>query len=167
MNVPAGEHAVALPPGFIREDDDNRLHYTLPDPNMIVWLKPRRYRDAVDEVTMLQRPDQPRIQHDMLRVYVIRNNTIDFIVLAEQTYNLTWNYYKAGALLTSDIENEWLLNAPEWLIGEAGERIAQNLRDQEALADFQEMKTKARAACFGDILADEDTLGPLIMGGTM
>ena len=103
----------------------------------------------------------------MLRVYVIWNNTIDFIVLAEQSYTLVWNYYKAGQLLTADIENEWLLNAPEWLIGEAGERISRNLRDQDALASFQDMKQKARAAVFGDILADEDTLGPLIMGGSL
>jgi hypothetical protein len=59
-------------------------------------VEPRRYNDAVDDVTQLQRPDAPRIRCS--GVYVIRNTTIDFIVLAEQDYSLVWNYYKAGVV---------------------------------------------------------------------
>ena len=138
----AGEHFVNIPSGFIREDDDNRIHYTSPDTNMPLYLTPMRYSRAVRAVTTQQRPDQPALQTIAPAVYVIRKSTIDFITKADVDYTLVWNYYKAGALLTSDIENEWLAYAPEWLIGEAGERIARNLRDQDALADFQEMKQK-------------------------
>ena len=123
-----------------------------------------RYSQAVRAVTTQQRPDQPTLQTIAPAVYVVRKTTIDFITKADIDYTLVWNYYKAAALLTTDIENEWLANAPEWLIAEAGERIARNVRDQDALADFQDMKQKARAAIFGDILADEDAMGPIIMG---
>lgn len=167
ITLPAGQHQLPLPDGYLRDDDDNRLHFTSPDTNMPIYLKPMRYSDAVIAVTQQQRPDQPRLQTIAPSVYVIRQSSVDFITMADTDYILIWNYYKADQVLTSDIENAWLLNAPEWLIGEAGERIARNLRDADALADFQEMKTKARAAVFGDILADEDAMGPLVMGGAL
>jgi hypothetical protein len=162
--LPAGEHALALPTGFIREDDDNRLHFTSADTNLPLYLKSMRYVDAVLQVTTQQRPDEPQLQTVAPSVYVIRKSTVDFITLADQDYTLIWNYYKADDLLTTDIENQWLANAPEWLIGEAGSRLALDLRDEVAKGLFDEMGTKGRAAVFGDILADEDAGGPLIMG---
>jgi hypothetical protein len=140
------------------------LHFFSPDSNLPFYLRPMRYTDAVIWTTSQQRPDQPDINTVAPMVYVIRKDTIDFITLADTDYTFKWNYYKAAASLASDVENEWLAGAPEWLIAEAGERIARDLRDQGALALFQEMKQKARAACFGDILADEDAMGPVVMG---
>jgi hypothetical protein len=36
---------------------------------------------------------------------------------------LSWDYYKADAILLTDIENGWLREALDWLIGEAGYRM--------------------------------------------
>lgn len=161
----AGTHNVTYPGGFIRDDDDNRIHYTPVDSNVPTYLKPMRYNDAVRTMAMRQRPDEPQLTTTSPRVYVFRNFDIDFITVADIDYNFTWNYYgQSGLLFTAGDTNTWLQYAPEWLIGEAGERIARSLRDADALAEFQEMKTKARAAIFGDILADEDMMGPLQMG---
>lgn len=162
--LPAGQHALALPTGFVREDDDNRLHFVSSDTNMPLYLKPMRYSSAVLEVTTQQRPDEPTLQTVAPSVYVIRKTTVDFITIADQDYNLVWNYYKADDLLTSNIENGWLREASEWLIGEAGGRFALDIRDPDAKTLFDEMLQKGRAAVFGDILADEDAMGPLIMG---
>lgn len=157
LTLLAGQHSVALPTGFIRESDDNRLHFFNPSSDIAQYLKPKRYSDAVVANLREQGPIGPSI-------YVIRKTAIDFITLADVDYVMTWDYYKAGALLTSDDENEWLREAPEWLIGEAGFRIAKDTRDPDAVALFDGLRTQGRAACFGDIIADEDAGGPYIMG---
>lgn len=164
LTLLAGAHIATLPTDFIREDDDNRLHYVSPGSHLFRYLTPARYTDAVIRVMTLQRPDQPNINTLAPSVYVIRKTDIDFISLADQDYTLTWNYYGSGAILTTDIENEWLAEVPEWLIGEAGIRVARDLRDQDALQLFSEMAQKARAAVFSDIIADEDAMGPVVMG---
>jgi hypothetical protein len=175
----AGEHSAALPEDFIREDDNNRLHFFLTKPRLdedgdpvldengdpIIdvisdiarYLKPKRYNDAVTANLREQGPVGPSI-------YVIRSTTIDFITRADTEYELIWNYYASGQLLDTDIENEWLRSSPEWLIGEAGYRIAKDLRDPEGVALFDGLRTQGRAATFGDIIADEDATGPYIMG---
>ena len=165
--LPVGEHSLPLPTGFIREDDDNKLHITDPNSNLPRYLRPRRYNDAVAEVMAVQRPDQPQQAFFAPIVYVIRKTTVDFVSFADKQYNLIWNYYKADDVLSTDIENLWLANAPEWLIGEAGGRMAFDTRDSDAKALFDDMAQKGRAAIFGNILADEDALGPLVMGGRL
>lgn len=161
----AGTHNITYPGGFIRDDDDNRIHYTPIDSNVPYYLTPMRYNDAVRVMSARQRPDEPQLETIAPQVYTFRNFDIDFITTADVDYNLTWNYYAQAAILNGNGDtNLWLQYAPEWLIGEAGERIARSLRDQDALAEFQEMKTKARAAIFGDMIADEDMMGPLQMG---
>lgn len=160
LTLLAGAHTALLPDGFIREDDDNRLHFFTPTSDIAKYLKPKRYNDAVIANLREQGPIGPS-------VYVIRTNTIDFVTTADTDYDLVWNYFASDALLTSDSENAWLREAPEWLIGEAGYRIAKDLRDADAVQLFDGLRTQGRAACFGDIIADEDASGPLIMGANL
>lgn len=47
-------------------------------------------------------------------------------------------YYAKAAVLSTDIENVWLANAPEVLIGQTGVIMASYLRDKEAKALFDE-----------------------------
>lgn len=162
--LPAGERSVPLPTGFIREDDENRLHYTSLDSHLPTYLMPLRYYDAVRRVMADQRPDQPSQSTGVPTTYVVRKSTVDFITFADIDYTLIWNYYKADSILTTDVENLWLANAPEWLIGEAGYRIAQDLEHDRGMQKFDDMRQRARAALFGDILADEDAHGQVIMG---
>lgn len=165
ISLLSGEHEVALPTGFIRVDDDNGLYWINDNSHLRTYLKAfHNYRDAVASQLTQQRPDQPAVQTMVPGAYVIRKSTIDFIVFADRDYEFVWNYYKAGTLLTSDIENEWLLYAPEWLIGEAGYRTALDLRDQGAMQIFDDMRTRARQAIFYDELVDMDALGPYQMG---
>jgi hypothetical protein len=153
----AGGHSALLPADFIREDDDNRLHFFNVSSDIAQYLKPKRYSDAVVANLREQGPIGPS-------VYVIRASTIDFITKADVNYTLTWNYFASDQILTVDVENGWLREAPEWLIGEAGYRIAKDARDPDAVTLFDGLRTQGRAACFGDIIADEDAGGPYIMG---
>lgn len=157
----SGTHSTVLPTGFLRVDDDN-LPYFFPTSSTHptrISIK-RSYQDAFDanyETT----PQGPKVA-------VITRTTIDFINTAPATYNLVWNYYKAADILTTDnTENVWLANAADWLIGFAGLRMARDVRDPVAQATFQTMMAEGRAACFGEIIAAEESSGPLVMGGNL
>ena len=157
----AGQNTVALPSGFIREEPDNLLHYFPSSSQMPIFLARKLYIDAaLAQLKDVTPPGAPQ-------VYVLLKNTIDFIVPAKTNYTLFWSYYKRGALLTSDIENEWLeetMGAPEWLIGEAGYRLASDARNQTGQALFDDMRTRGRAACLAEIIAREESGGPYVMG---
>lgn len=165
LSLIEGANTVALPTGFLRDDDDNSIHYVPTTSNTPTFLQRKRtYKDAVN--ANMRETTTPPITTTPVAptVYVIRNSTIDFITTSNDTYTLYWNYYKAADVLTSSVENSWLLRASDWLIGEAGERIARSQRDQLALVAFQDLKQKGRAAVFGDLLALEDSGGPITMG---
>lgn len=157
LTLLSGAHSVALPTDFLRVDDD-----ALPRFTDSVTLKPtfisivRSYSAAVAALAGSTSTTP--------RTAVIRQSTIDFIIDATQTYTFTWNYYKADAEITLGAENLWLANAADWIIGEAGYRMAKNARDQAAMADFGELRTQGRAAVFGEIIASEEAAGPVAMG---
>lgn len=157
LTLLAGTNTVALPTGFLRVDSENPPHYTpaaSDEPFFISWK--RTYADAL-AANSSDTAAGPKVA-------VLRKSTIDFIVTADVTYNLVWSYYKAADVLTTDIENAWLANAPEWLIGEAGWRFAQDKRDKDAMTLFENLRKSGRAACFGEELASDDALGPIYLG---
>lgn len=156
-----GEHTVALPTGFIREVDSERPHFTPVSTSIPKFLEAKFYDDAVAA--------QIREQNDPVApaIYVIRKSVIDFITTADQDYTIYMTYFKAGASLATDIENVWLANAPDWLIGETGLRIAMDLRDKDAISIFTTLQKTGRSATFGEHLLDETSGGPLQMGADL
>lgn len=159
LSLLSGASTAALPAGFLRESDENRLHYFGAASSRAIFLSRRYYIDAVDAQLNddVELPVAPT-------VYVMRKTTIDFITTANANYTLYWDYYKAADILASDIENAWLAGAPEWLIGEAGYRLAMDVRDADAVTLFNSMRTAGRAACLGDDVAFELAAGPIQIG---
>lgn len=163
-----GEHEVPLPEDFLRADDNNPLYYVADDSHLAHYLQQYRYyRDAVHAVASQQRPDQPMQTTDAPWLYVIRKDVIDFITFADRSYDLVWNYYRRDAVLTTNIENLWLANAAEWLIGEAGIRMAADKRDKGGIELFTNVMQKGRMAVYADDLAAEDAAGPIAMGASL
>lgn len=165
LTLLAGTHSVALPAGFLRLDEDNMPYFYSPDSLRAVPLrKAVTYQQALVWVAnySLETKGAPRL-------FVLRNTVIDFITTADRQYNIVWNHYKAAAVLDSEITNAWLEDdsASMWLIGEAGYRMAMDARDAEAIGIFDKLRTAGRAACFGEILASEDSGGPLVMGANL
>lgn len=158
MILTPGNHAIALPTGFLAIVDDQKPHFVGTSSNTPVFLSPKFYEDAV--VAQIRTTNVPRAPS----IYVLRKSTIDFIATANTTYTFTWSYYKAAALLTTDIENEWLLGAPDWIIGEAGLIVAMDTRDKAAIEIFTGLRQTGRAMCFGDVIAREDAESPRSMG---
>lgn len=164
LSLLIGTHTVLIPTGFARADDERPISYVVSGTNSPKFLQQKRiYKDAV----------QAYANSDFntvgFKVYVLRNSVIDFIINAPSTTTFTWNYYKYAAAFATNTENEWLAHktAKWWLIGEAGLRVAQDLRDANAVNIFTAMVQKGRAATFGDILAREDESGLLVMGSNL
>jgi hypothetical protein len=160
-----GDHSVNYPTGFLRFDHDNLPHFSNLDSFLPQFLEfVESYNDAVLRVITLQRPGEPQQTVLAPRLFVPRNEFIDFITTADRDYDLSMNYYRRAETLETNIENLWLANAAEWLIGEAGERIAADARDTDALQLFGQMKQRGRAASFGDDIAWREMGGPVAMG---
>lgn len=160
-----GNHSVALPANFARLDDDNLPHFTNIDTFLPTYLDfEPSYSKAVQRVVTLQRPGEPQQTTLAPKLFTLRASTIDFITTADRDYDISWNYYVSDDVLTTNIENLWLEFAPEWLIGEAGYRIALDLRDDTAKALFDDMRQRARASVFGEDLIQAESGGPYVMG---
>lgn len=160
VTLTLGASTAPLPTGFLRESDENPPYYFQSGSAKPIYLERKYLKDARlawlrDDTTVAKPP----------KVYAVRLATFDFIVPSDATYTIYMDYYKAADLLTTDIENVWLANAPEWLIGEAGLRIAKDTRDADAVKLFTDMRTAGRAAALADDLARELAFGPLEMGG--
>lgn len=161
LSLVKNTHTVALPTGFIRESDESLIRFTPPGTDQPTFLARRLYIDAI--VGNIQADNAPTAP----TIYVMRKTTIDFVTTANANYTLTWDYYKAADAFSTGAENQWLANAPEWLIGEVGRRIAADLRDADAYTLFDKMATVARAAQFADDLADAEASGPYQMGANL
>jgi hypothetical protein len=159
-----GNHTVPIPTGFARSDDERPISFVPAGSTKMTFLQEKRiYKDAVQAYAMSD------FATTGFKVYVLRNSVIDFIVSATSDTTFTWNYYKYADAFATNAENAWLAHktAKWWLIGEAGYRIALDLKDQTAMATFDQMRQKGRAATFGDLLAKEDESGPLVMGANL
>lgn len=161
-----GEYSIALPTGFIRVVDDEKVHYRPEDSTIPVFLARRYYTDAQLAYARYE-SGAIIINSRAPEVYVIRKSTIDFVAPANDDYTLYWSYYKGGDTITSGAENVWLLNSPYWLIGEAGYRMAKDTRDGDAVALFDDMRKTGRAAQLGEQVAEELADGPLEMGANL
>lgn len=165
LTLLSGASTVALPENFIRESDETRIRFTPSGTDVPVFLVRRYFMDAVQALLSDETEEAT-----FPRLYVIRNTVIDFITEADQTYTLSWDYYQRADVLLTNIENVWLSDlsgGAEWLIGEAGRRIALDLENAGAVTRFTEMRQMGRAACFGEIVAAELASGPLEMGANL
>jgi hypothetical protein len=168
LSLASGAHTVALPTGFLRDSDENPIHFFPSDSTRPRYLTRYGYRTASEATDLIQENDpEQAAQTGAPARYAIRKATIDFITNADQAYTLYWDYYKADDLLTTNIENGWLENAAEWLIGEAGWRLAMDLGNVDATVKFDQMRKAGNRACIGDLIAAEISSGPLRMGANL
>ena len=139
-------NTVALPEGFIREVDWQPMRYidstaTTPTPRKVMK---KTFEDALDAYGA-------RLDGAPL-VYVIRKEEFYFFPAADVEYTLYHSYYKAGDILDTNIENVWLEVVPELLIGDAGARMAADLRDDYAKGLFGEIRNAAWDSVFKETI---------------
>lgn len=157
LTLASGEHAVDLPQLFLRRSS-TLIRYTpvySEYPRRIPW----KDYDALHLAYQSYNPGGP---HGV----ALREDSLWFEPEADRAYTLTWDYYQRGVALETNTTNLWLEHAPEWLIGEAGLRIALDTRNKTAVELFTFMLTKARKAWFDEtVLNEAEDQTPLVMGG--
>lgn len=164
LALASASHTVAIPTGFIRESDDTLIRYYASGSDKPVFLTRKSFIDAARAYL-----DSDTVASGPPKIYVIRKATIDFIYDADDDYTLYWDYYKKADSLASSENNAWLGDEVGcwWLIGEAGMKMAADIRDQNAAAIFSAMASKARSTLFSKIVDDELASGPLQMGANL
>jgi hypothetical protein len=76
-----------------------------------------------------------------------------------------WYYRKDDDLLSGSSTNGYLTHIPEMIIGLAGLRIAQSIRDKEAIATFREMISEARTELYRQNESRKHSNADYQMGG--
>lgn len=74
----------------------------------------------------------------------------------DNVYNISWRYWAQDAAQAIGQENKWLKNAPWTLIGDAAEKLAMDLGNQQALATAQAVRQKADANLFRSVIHREE-----------
>lgn len=158
LTLVAGGYSIDLPDGFIRPDYDEPLRYTPVD---AVSAKNIPWRTLADADLSYGGYDAGGP-----RVAVLRKSTIRIFPAADVDYTLTWSYFKHSDALdgANTSINGWLVNCPDAIIGEAGWRMAVDLKDQAAMQKFEVIRATGKAAYLNEDVARDDVEGPLIMG---
>lgn len=123
-----------LPTGFLREDIDfNPVTITDSDGDVTI-LEPLGY----DEAKALYEEGAEGTPE----VYSVRKTEVWLFPTPDAALTLTWSYFKNDTVLDTNVENQWLANAPYVLIADAGLKMAKDLRDQAAAAIYQAEKSE-------------------------
>lgn len=168
ITVTASSAAISLPTRFIRFHDDYELYY-ITSQGRQVFLPRRNYMEAYQAYIGSGEPtDEGSVvlsNSDYPLVVVQRGKTAGLLIptpLVSFTAYLTC--YVGAALLDADIENAWLANAPDVLIGLAGMWCAGIMRDKGAMEVFTQRYKLGRAGVLADTVEDELAGRGLVMG---
>lgn len=155
LTLLAGTNSIALPDDFLRRVDRSPRYVS--DVSDVSVDIPWRSYEAAYKAYSDSEASGPK-------VFVLRSSTILVFPEADRDYTITWDYYAKADTLDVDIENAWLANAPELIIGGAGLRMALDIRNAEAQKLFGAMYQASRTTWFNeDVLNDLDDQ-PMILG---
>lgn len=157
LTLTAGTNSIALPTGFIRHARFERLRYSPSGyPSVVV---PWKSLDDAEVAYGDSSAGGPLVA-------VLRSTTIRIFPTADVDYALTWSYYKNSTSLDGDNvdDNAWLIHQPDVLIGEAGWRMAKDLGNEAAAAQFDILRAKGQMSVLGEEIERELAGGPMQMG---
>lgn len=154
-----GEERVVIPSDFIREWEEDPLWYfvagTGGDDDAWVEL-------AKEDLGFL-RKNYPGEGAPV--AYALDVKYFRIFPTPDATYTLKMIYFGTDALLTTDIENDWLKHFPYLMIGEAGKLIATALRDAAAVEVFNGFIAQNQAMLLVENEARMNSSRRFVMGG--
>lgn len=166
ITVTANVGTITLPAGFIRFHDDYDLYYTN-SYGARVFLPRKNYTEAYQAYVASGDENGQVISttYTYPQVVVQRGKTSALLIPTPAvSFTAYLTYYKAAVVLDTDVENAWLANAPDVIIGMAGMTVAGNVRDKDALAEFTRRANMGGKSLMGDIIEDELAGRALVMG---
>jgi len=168
IEVEANHPFVVLPDDFLRMHDDFPLQYIRPAPNNTaqIFIPRLTYTDfrrimTGSELGSLAIPTAADFPSGYI---LLSNRSLQLVPIPTNDIILLVIYYAAQPVLDSDIENNWLKYAPNYLIGLAGVKVAQSLRDRGAMEKFNTMAQLGHKGLMGEIIEQELVGRTLIMG---
>jgi hypothetical protein len=146
----ADSHRVQIPDDFLREAEGSALIYRPDDSDEDeLILGKRDYDWLLKEYPSVYETDDVRTP----KYYALRGEYFMVFPKPDAEYILRMVYFKRDDVLSTDVENGWLLHAPLLLMGEAGLLLAPGLRDGNATQTFSQWRAAGRSALF---TANED-----------
>lgn len=146
LDVTQNDNTVDLPDDFLRRAD-TALRYRPSISDRYVFVPWKGFTDAYTAYVNSQ-PAGPKVA-------VFRNSEILLFPVPDNAYTLTWDYYKTDALPSTTNENLWLSNAPDLIVGYAGFRMANILRNKNAQTLFDSIYKTARQTWYGETILQE------------
>lgn len=146
-----GVRTVDAPADFIREDEDDQLFIDSLDTILV--------KDQMGELRLRYPDSGPPVK------YALVDRKFYFFPLPDAVYALTGTYFAEDAVLTTNIENKWLANVPDLIIGMAGMIMAASLRDQAALQLFTGLAASAKTKIAYTSTANEAAGSKPVIGG--
>lgn len=147
ITTTADEQRLVLPTDFIREVDEARFVYipaTTADDTTPVDL----VKDDYDQLAS----DYADADAGPPEAYALFGSYFRVFPTPDASYTIKMIYYKKDTVLTSNVENNWLANAPRLMMGKAGIAIATALRDMQAVEIFRSWEAEGRTTLYN---ADE------------
>lgn len=127
------EPRLATPDDFLAEVDEATFKYRPDD-----WPTSQEVDLRKDEYDVLAREFRGADAGEPV-AYALLGDYFHFFPTPDDTYQVRLIYYQKDDVLTTDIENRWLRNAPLLLMGSAGQLIAGGpIRDKDATAIFSQ-----------------------------
>lgn len=137
LTLLAGENSITLPSDFIREVEDEGPWFpnTNGTGNPPIYLE--KAGSGVARRTFPGSTSGPQ-------VYQVRSTDLFIYPATDENLTLYWTYIGKDTALDSNIENAWLKWVPQLLIGHAGQGVASDLRDMEAVKEFSRLKVEGQ-----------------------
>lgn len=143
-----GVSTVSIETGFIREVEFYPMRYVDANTQQILKIRKVTFEDGLDAYSDAADASP--------KVYSVGATNYTFFPIPDANYTIYHTIYKKGVTLDTNNENVWLLNAPEVIIGDAGARIATDLRDADAVQLFKNMRDAAWQAVFNETIMREE-----------
>ena len=155
----SGEERIELPSDFIREAEEHALYYY----NGAASADADKWVPLLKDGMEFLRSEYPGSGAPQAYAQVGVYDRI--FPTPDDAYTIKRIYFKNDAVLSTNIENNWLKYYPFLIIGEAGRMISPAFRDKDGKATFDEWASEGRIAMIVDNEARMHTSRRYVMGG--
>lgn len=158
----ADEGRVPLPTDFIREAEEE-------DGGGLYWFDSTADEDEqwrqLEKATLNEIRAAYQSSTGEPEAYAIDDEYFRLGPIPDDTYTLKMVFYQKDDTLNTNIENKWLAKAPELIVGVAGRKIAEAIRDAGALQIFANMEARGRKRLLDYATARQEEGRTRQMGG--
>ena len=137
---------VPVPIDFLEEYEESALVYQPDDTTAQEVILGKRDLDTLlKEFSNVVDPTATREPEK----YALRGEYFIIFPTPDAQYRIQMTYYRKADVLTSNIENDWLKNAPYFLIGKTGGMLPSPIKTDKMQAQFQSWENEGRLTLFG------------------